>query len=162
MAKIKSYYINPVEMREKKLDSLNIEEAVSAGDVQSFEGFINYSLDELEAFRSREGLAMTLEDVAFIQDYFKNTEKRDPIETEIKVLDTYWSDHCRHTTFETKLKNIVIPQGKFGEIMQETFEEYLKSREYVHGARIEEKYISLMDMATISGKEIRKNRNNFV
>ncbi len=157
LAKIKSYYINPVEMREKKLDSLNIEEAVSAGDVQSFEGFINYSLDELEAFRSREGLAMTLEDVAFIQDYFKNTEKRDPIETEIKVLDTYWSDHCRHTTFETKLKDIVIPQGKFGEVMQETFEEYLKSREYVHGTRLEEKYISLMDMATISGKEIRKN-----
>ena len=157
LKKIKDYYINPVEMREKKLDILKVDEDVAAGDVPSFEGFINYSKDELDAFRKQEGLAMTLEDIAFIQDYFKNTENRDPSETEIKVLDTYWSDHCRHTTFETKLKNIVIPQGKFGEVMQDTFEEYLKSREFVHGSRLEEKYISLMDMATISGKEIRKN-----
>lgn len=155
--KIEKYYINPVEMREKDLTKLEIEEGEKAQDVPVFTGFINYNMDELKSFREELGLAMTLADVAFVQEYFKNTEKRDPTETEIKVLDTYWSDHCRHTTFETKIKDIVFPKTSFGDTLQKAFDEYLKAREFVHGERLEKKYISLMDMATICGKEMRKS-----
>ena len=92
---------------------------------------------------------------------FKNTleihKKREPTETEIKVLDTYWSDHCRHTTFETRIKDIVFPKSAFGETLQKAFDDYSKAREFVHGERLSKKYISLMDMATICGKEMRKS-----
>ena len=99
---------------------------------------------------------MTIEDLKFIQEYFKMRKKRDPTETEIKVLDTYWSDHCRHTTFETKIQNIVFPKSKFGESLQEAFNEYITMREDVYKDRITKKNITLMDMATICGKELRK------
>lgn len=157
LEKVKSFYINPVEMREKDLLKLEIESVEKPSAVPYIDGFMNFTEEEMAAFKSKEGFAMTLEDLIFVQDYFKNTEKRDPSETEIKVLDTYWSDHCRHTTFETRIKNIVFPKGKFHKVLQDTFDEYLKSREFVHGERIDKKHISLMDMATISGKELRKS-----
>ena len=154
--KVKNYYINPVEMREKTLEKLEIEEGELAQEVPVFEGFITYGAEKLEKFRKELGLAMTFADIAFVQEYFRDTEKRDPTETEIKVLDTYWSDHCRHTTFETRIKNIVFPKSAFGETLQKAFENYLGARNFVHQERLEKKYISLMDMATISGKEMRK------
>ena len=154
--KVKNYYINPVEMREKTLEKLEIEEGELAQEVPVFEGFITYGAEELEKFRKELGLAMTFADIAFVQEYFRDTEKRDPTETEIKVLDTYWSDHCRHTTFETRIKNIVFPKSAFGETLQKAFENYLGARNFVHQERLEKKYISLMDMATICGKEMRK------
>lgn len=154
--KVKNYYINPVEMREKTLEKLEIEEGELAQEVPVFEGFITYGAEELEKFRKELGLAMTFADIAFVQEYFRDTEKRNPTETEIKVLDTYWSDHCRHTTFETRIKNIVFPKSAFGETLQKAFENYLGARKFVHQERLEKKYISLMDMATICGKEMRK------
>lgn len=156
LERVKKYYINPVEMREKSLEKLEIEEGEKAQEVPVFNKFIEYDRDELEKFRKELGLAMTLADIAFVQEYFKNTERRDPTETEIKVLDTYWSDHCRHTTFETRIKNVVFPKSEFGETLQRAFDKYVEVRKFVHQDRIEKKYMSLMDMATICGKEMRK------
>lgn len=155
--RIKEYYINPIETREKDLESpLALDKVDLPHEVPFYEGFINYTEEDVLAFRKDLGLAMSEKDILFVQNYFKNEEKRDPSETEIKVLDTYWSDHCRHTTFETEIKNVVFPKGQFSQILQETFDEYLKSREYVHNGK---KPMSLMDMATISGKEERKKGN---
>lgn len=150
--KIKNYIINPIETREKDLDILSSEEDISIEDVPIIEGFISYSEKQIEEFRKSNDLAMNLEDLQHIQKYFKN-EDRDPTATEIKVLDTYWSDHCRHTTFETYLKNIKIAKGKMNEAIQKSYEKYLKLREEVHGNK---KPITLMDMGTIGGKYIRK------
>ncbi len=156
LERVKKYYINPVEMREKSLEKLEIEEGERVQEVLVFNKFIEYDRDQLEKFRKDLDLAMTLADIAFVQDYFKNTERRNPTETEIKVLDTYWSDHCRHTTFETRIKNVVFPKSEFGESLQRAFDKYVKVRKFVHQDRIEKKYMSLMDMATICGKEMRK------
>ncbi|BDU49855.1 phosphoribosylformylglycinamidine synthase [Haliovirga abyssi] len=152
--KIKDYYINPVESREKDLSLDPIEEDINAPfEVEIHTNFINLTSEELESFRIQNGLAMSFKDIEFVQNYFKNEEKRDPSETEIKVLDTYWSDHCRHTTFETEIKNVIFPKGNFNEVLQNTYNEYLKSREFAHGSK---KPMCLMDMATISAREQRK------
>ena len=157
LKEIKKYYINEVEMREKDLSKIMDEEILSPEDVTIHSGFRDYSLEELEKFKNLNGLAMTSADIDHIQKYYRNEEKRDPSETEIKVLDTYWSDHCRHTTFETILKKITLPKGRFQETLQSAFDEYLKSRENAHGERITKKPMTLMDMATISAREMRKN-----
>lgn len=102
---IEHYMINPVESRKKDMNVLDDSQKVDIQDVPVVEGFINLDADQIAAMRTELGLAMSNEDLAFIQDYFKNTKHRDPFMTEIRVLDTYWSDHCRHTTFETILKN---------------------------------------------------------
>ena len=104
--KIKKFYINPVESREKDLSKLEIEESQKADDIKDVENFINFNSDELAEYRNNLDLAMTYKDIEFVQNYFKNEEKRNPTETEIKVLDTYWSDHCRHTTFMTKINDV--------------------------------------------------------
>ena len=150
--KIKKYIINPIETREKDLNILSNEEDITIEDVPIIEGFINYSQEKLENFIDENGLAMSLGDLQHIQNYFKN-EKRNPTDTEIKVLDTYWSDHCRHTTFETYLKNIQIVKGNMTEGIQKSYDNYLKLREQVHGNR---KPMTLMDMGTIGGKYMRK------
>ncbi|MEG1977370.1 MAG: phosphoribosylformylglycinamidine synthase [Cetobacterium sp.] len=151
--KVKNYLINPIEMREKKLEILEKDENIEIEKVPTYDGFIEKSESELEEFRGDFGLAMSLDDLKHIQNYFKNEEKRDPKETEIKVLDTYWSDHCRHTTFETYLKNILIEAGNLQENIQNSFEKYLELREKVHGNK---KPMTLMDIATIGGKYLRK------
>ena len=97
---------------------------------------------------------MTLADLKHVQKYFRDEEQRDLTMTELKVLDTYWSDHCRHTTFETILQNVTIKAGKLQETIQRAYETYLKLREEVHGNR---KVMTLMDMATIGGKYLRKH-----
>jgi len=155
--KIKKYYINEVEMREKDLSKMLEDEITPPNEVEIHEKFNSYSKDELEEFRKSNGLAMTIADIVYIQNYFKGEEGRNPSDTEIKVLDTYWSDHCRHTTFETILEKITLPKGRFEETLQATFNEYLESRRDAHGKRIEKKPMTLMDMATISTREMRKN-----
>ena len=154
--RIKKYCINEVEAREKDLSILDISEKVEIGDVPVFNGFNDFSVMEIEKFRKKLSLAMSQEDLLFVQNYFKNSEKRDPTETEIKMLDTYWSDHCRHTTFETELDNITFTPSAFNTQLQEAFHQYIKLRSNVHGGK---RPLTLMDMATICGKNERKLGN---
>ena len=152
--KIKNYYINPVDSREVDIDSKDLSSLSSIPkDVQILNGFTNESLKELEAFHREQGLAMSIDDLVMIQDYFKE-EKRDPSITEIKVIDTYWSDHCRHTTFSTILEDIKIEDNKYTMPIRTSYEAYIKSREYVYGEK--EKNKTLMDIAVIAMKELRK------
>ncbi|MCL1948329.1 MAG: phosphoribosylformylglycinamidine synthase, partial [Turicibacter sp.] len=152
--KVKSYYINPIESREKNmLAPLALNENVTPDPVQIYEGFIALDQDGLEGFLKSHGMAMSLADITMIQAYFQNTEKRNPTETELKVLDTYWSDHCRHTTFETLIKGVTFGEGRFHDVLQKTFDDYCSMRERVHNNR---KKMTLMDMATIVMKEQRK------
>lgn len=153
--KVKNYLINPVESREAVLTKpiTLTDEYPEAEDVEIID-FINKTPEETEKYRIDEGLAMSLEDLLFCQEYFKNSEKRNPTITEIKVIDTYWSDHCRHTTFNTIMDNIDFEKGKITEEIKKTYDEYLSARKFVYGDR--EKPISLMDLATIGAKELRK------
>lgn len=154
LQKIKNYYINPIEMREKNLeDPLALDESVEIEEVKTFIGFIDYQDEQLSEFLHTHGMAMSLEDIKLIQSYFQKEERRNPTETELKVLDTYWSDHCRHTTFETLIENVKFESGRFQEILQKTFEDYYSMRERVHHNK---KPLTLMDMATIAMKEQRK------
>lgn len=156
LKRIKKYCINEVEAREKDLSILDASETINIAKVPVFEGFINYSKEDIADFLQKMSLAMSLEDLLFIQDYFKNEEHRNPTETEIKVLDTYWSDHCRHTTFETELSNITFEPSTFSEQLQNAYNQYLELRNYVHNGR---KPMTLMDMATLCGKSERKLGN---
>lgn len=157
LAKIKKYYINEVEMREKNLDILeeNLEQE-NTEKVPVYENFINRTSEEIADMRNSLELAMTANDLLFIQEYFKNEEKRNPTETEIRILDTYWSDHCRHTTFETIIDDVKIENEVYRDIIEKTLGEYVKSREYVHGEKLGKKPMTLMDLATVFGKEQRK------
>ena len=154
LEKIKKYYINPVDSREVDIDSKEFTSISNIPkDVQVLNGFIHKKIDELEEFHNENGLAMSIDDLVMIQDYFKE-ENRDPSITEIKVIDTYWSDHCRHTTFSTLLEEIHIEEGIYTEPIKKSYEEYLKSREYVYGENPKNK--TLMDIAIIAMKELRK------
>lgn len=150
---VKRYLINPVEMREKDLDVLSYEEDVEIEAVPVLEGFRKMDDEALSNLMEAQGLAMTLADLKHIQHYFDQEEQRDLTLTELKVLDTYWSDHCRHTTFETILKNVVIEAEELQENIQQAYEQYLSLRERVHG---NQKVMTLMDMAKIAGKALRK------
>ncbi|MDO5718231.1 MAG: phosphoribosylformylglycinamidine synthase [Tissierellia bacterium] len=150
--KIKDYLINPVENREKDLNKIIVEKSPEAEEVKIFNGFIKKDREELEEFREDMGLAMSQEDLIYIQEYFI-TEDRDPTETEILVLDTYWSDHCRHTTFETEITDLKIEEGKFKSDIEKAFQKYLSLRSETGR---EEKEMTLMDMATIVGRYFRK------
>lgn len=123
--------------------------------VEVLDGFIDLDENGLRTFVSEKGLAMTLGDLQHVQKYFKDTEKRNPTITEIKVLDTYWSDHCRHTTFMTEIENVKIEDGKFNDIVKEAYQMYLNSRDNVYVNR--HKDICLMDIATVAVKELKKN-----
>lgn len=154
---IKKYIINPVDSREaalEKPETLDVEYSVP-DDVEIIEGFIDRTREELEAFMSEMNFAMNLDDLVFIQSYFRDTKKRNPFITELKVLDTYWSDHCRHTTFLTEISNVEFEEGHFTTPIKKTYDAYLQSRNDVYGDR--EKAICLMDMATLAMKELRKN-----
>ena len=157
LAKIKKYYINEVEMREKNLNILEENpEQENTEKVPVYENFINRTSEEIADMRNSLELAMTVNDLLFIQEYFKNEEKRNPTETEIRVLDTYWSDHCRHTTFATIIDDVKIENEVYRDIIEKTLGEYVKSREYVHGEKLGKKPMTLMDLATVFGKEQRK------
>lgn len=156
LKRIKKYCINEVEAREKDLSVLDRNEDVEVRPVPVFTGFINEPSEKIVALRKKLSLAMSDEDLFFIQDYFKNVEKRDPSETEIKMLDTYWSDHCRHTTFETELNEITFTPSAFDDQLQEAFFRYIKLRKEVHQGK---KPMTLMDMGTICGKHERLSGN---
>ena len=126
--RIKKYCINEVEAREKDMSILDATEKIEIAEIPIFKGFINFSTEEMASFKEQLSLAMSLEDILFVQEYFKNEEHRDPSETEIKVLDTYWSDHCRHTTFETELENITFTFSEFEPQLQTAFTQYLALR----------------------------------
>lgn len=154
--RIKDYCINPVECQEaslKKPSTLEAEANVPE-DVAVLKGFIGKTRDELREFMKNMGFAMSLEDLEFCQKYFRDTEKRDPTVTEIRMIDTYWSDHCRHTTFLTQIESVEFGQGRYSEVMRSVYGKYLESRKAVYQDR--DKDICLMDMATIAMKELRK------
>lgn len=155
--KIKEYCINPVDSAETgmdKPDSLDTEVSVP-GDISQLYGFCKMTTDDLESLKNDLGIAMTLEDLEFCRKYFSESERRDPTITEIRLLDTYWSDHCRHSTFLTKINSIEFDDSLFGNFLKTVYEQYAASRKYVYGDR--EKDISLMDLATIAMKVMRKD-----
>ncbi len=155
--RIQSYLINPVDQRLATLDKYNNlnDEEVVIDKVPIIDNFINFTEEELKSFLKENGMAMNYDDLKVTQDYFRNEEHRDPTETELKVLDTYWSDHCRHTTFSTIITDINVEEGEFKEILEQDIESYKTSRHIVYGLNIK-RPITLMDLATISMKELRK------
>ena len=151
--KIKSYLINPVDSREcnlEKQDTLKDEIKVPE-DVKVAEGFISMTDENIKEFYTKYGFAMDTEDLKFCQRYFRDEEKRDPTITEMKMIDTYWSDHCRHTTFMTKFEKVDIKW----ELLEKIFEDYKRSRDFVYEGK-KAKDICLMDIATIAMKELKK------
>ncbi|MGX7111499.1 phosphoribosylformylglycinamidine synthase [Gemella cuniculi] len=148
MKLVEDYLVNPIEARKKNLDILEFSLDTNPKPLKSLTGFLEYSSKELKDLKSEFSLAMNVEDLKFIQDYFK-TEKRVPTETEIYVLDCYWSDHCRHTTFETVLDEVNIESELFKKEMQDAFDYYLKIRNELGR---DDKPLTLMDMASIIGK----------
>ena len=154
--KIKNYCINPVDSREASLlkpENLDIEIEYPE-EVEILEGFIEFDDVKLKKTYDKLGLAMSLEDFKFCHSYFKDVEKRNPTITEIRVIDTYWSDHCRHTTFHTKINDVKISDGKYNKPILKAYEEYKKSRDFVYGEN--KKSLCLMDIATIGMKELKK------
>ena len=156
-AAVKSLCINPVDSRENnnpKPETL-VTVFEQPEDVKVFESFMDMPEAELKELYSSLNLAMTFKDFLHIQNYFKNEEKRDPSVTEIRVLDTYWSDHCRHTTFQTELKDVEFTKGDYNEPIENTYRQYLADREEVYAGR-SDKYVCLMDLALMAMKKLRK------
>ncbi|MCQ4636190.1 phosphoribosylformylglycinamidine synthase [Anaerovorax odorimutans] len=156
VAAIKNYCVNPVDSQiaeNAKPETLEMETVVPE-DVKTMDGFIEKDEEALELFRREMEFAMSPDDIRVIQDYFKNEEKRDPSITELKVIDTYWSDHCRHTTFNTSLTDIRFEEGPYGAMVKKAFDEYLDMRNEVYGDR--EKDVCLMDMACMGTKYLKK------
>ncbi|MEN8191987.1 MAG: phosphoribosylformylglycinamidine synthase [Bacteroidota bacterium] len=157
-SKIKNYMINPVDSREaltNKPSTLE-DETFIPDDVVDIENFISMNDSKLSDLLHELGLAMDLDDIKFCQVYFRDTEKRNPTMTEMKILDTYWSDHCRHTTFLTKIDDVEFENGKITNKIKETYEQYLKDREEVYGDRLSQKDVCLMDIATLAMKKLKK------
>lgn len=152
IAKIKHYYINAVESREKDLSKLTDTEHAAVKPVPVLEGFVNMKEKDLEPFCRKMGLAMNADDLREVVKYFTE-EGRDPNETELRILDTYWSDHCRHTTFTTELEEIGVEESFMKEEIDGTLNLYLKMRKELGR---ENKGLNLMDMATIGGRYLRK------
>ncbi len=154
LEKIKDLLINKVESKEKDLSKLEIPTENEPQPVIVYNGFIDWKAEELKNFYNKIGFAFGLDDLEFIQAHFKS-ENRNPTETELKVLDTYWSDHCRHTTFETELTEIEF-KGQFKSTLEGIFNDYLEKRKFLGR---EAKPISLMDLGTIAAKYFRKTGN---
>ena len=150
MARLKKYLINPVESREATLETFKTLDTNYdiPTTVDTLEGFIRLNEAGLNAFIKEFGLAMDLDDIRFCQDYFKNTEHRDPTITEIRMIDTYWSDHCRHTTFLTNIQDVDIPTG----YIRETYDQYLADRKALGR---EDKPLTLMDLATMGARVLK-------
>ena len=156
LSAIKAFCINPVDSREadgKKPETL-VTEFEQPADVALFEGFCQMEEESLNQLYQSLNLAMTFKDFLHIQKYFREEEKRDPSVTEIRVLDTYWSDHCRHTTFSTELKNITFTEGDYRKPMEAAYQQYLADRQEIYKGR-EDKFICLMDLALMAMKKLR-------
>ena len=155
LAKIKAYCINPIEAREaawEKPETL-VQTCEEPQKVKSVEGFLTFTKEEMEAYRAANGFAMSLEDLLWCQKYF-NEEHREPTVTEIKVLDTYWSDHCRHTTFMTQIEDVEIEPGLYTQPVQAALDKYMAARDEVYGADTK-RPVTLMDIAVIGMKKLR-------
>ena len=157
MEAIKAHCINPVDSRETGLEKpetlvTKFEEPV---DVKIFDGFKDMPEAELKELYSSLGLAMTFKDFQHIQNYFKGEEHRDPSMTEIRVLDTYWSDHCRHTTFSTELTEVSFGDGDYKKPMEDTYKEYLQTHSEIFKGR-EDKFVCLMDLALMAMRKLKK------
>lgn len=153
---IKAFCINPVDSREA--DAAKPETLVTVfetpEDVASFAGFGAFEEAELKALYDSLNLAMTFKDFQHIQNYYAGEEHRDPTVTEIRVLDTYWSDHCRHTTFSTELKDVTFTEGVYKEPIEKTYAQYLADREVIYKGR-DDKFVCLMDLALMAMKKLR-------
>ncbi|SFH55384.1 phosphoribosylformylglycinamidine synthase [Tindallia magadiensis] len=155
---IKNYLINPIESREaslKKPLTLTMD-MPSPKPVKVINGFIQFTPKELHSLSEEMGMAMSHEDLLYCQNYFRSEEKRDPSITELKMIDTYWSDHCRHTTFMTEIDHVDFEESPLTNPIKNTYHQYLNNRKKVYGERLEEKYPCLMDLATLSMKALRK------
>lgn len=156
--RIKAYCINPVDSRETGMDKpdtliTNYEEPA---DVAVFDGFCEMKEEELHKLYESLGLAMTFRDFLHIQNYYKAEERREPTMTEIRVLDTYWSDHCRHTTFSTELKNIEFKDGYYRTPLETTYQSYLDTRNEIFKER-SDKFVCLMDLALMAMRKLKKD-----
>ena len=153
---IKDYVVNPVDSRiadETKPDTL-VTVFDEPADVIIFDGFKDMGNDELKKLYDSLGLAMTFKDFLHIQNYFRDDEKRDPSMTEIRVLDTYWSDHCRHTTFSTELTNVSFDDGYYNKMISDTYDRYVDATKVMYKGR-DDKFVCLMDIALMAMKELR-------
>ncbi len=157
LIKIENYMINPVESRLASLDKPeNLEIPVTAPEkVAEVEGFITFDDEQMSEYYNSMGFAMTLSDLKFCRDYFRDDEKRNPTVTELRVIDTYWSDHCRHTTFLTRLEKIEIEKGVLSTAIENALAEYYASRDEIYGEN-STRDVSLMDMALTGMKLLRK------
>ena len=153
---IKKYCINPVDSREtgaQKPETL-VQNFEDPADVAIFDGFIDMAEAQLKELYDSLNLAMTFKDFLHIQNYFKGEEKRNPSMTEIRVLDTYWSDHCRHTTFSTELKNVKFDEGFYQAPIKKTYEDYLNTHKEMYKGR-DDKFVCLMDLALLAMKRLK-------
>lgn len=158
MDRIKAYCINPVDSREtgmEKPDTLAVQFQEPA-DVAILDGFAHLLQEELRKIYDSLGLAMTFKDFLHIQKYFHDEENRDPSMTEIRVLDTYWSDHCRHTTFSTELKNVEFGEGYYRDPIQATYQSYMDTRAEIFAGR-KDKFVCLMDLALMAMRKLKKD-----
>ena len=154
---IRNHCINPVDSREaseEKPETL-VSSFEEPADILVFEGFKDMAEDELKKLYDSLGLAMTFKDFLHIQNYYKGEEHRDPTMTEIRVLDTYWSDHCRHTTFSTELKDVQFDDGYYRKPIEDTYREYLKDHSEIFAGR-EDKFVCLMDLALMAMRRLKK------
>ena len=156
--RIKAYCINPVDSRET--DMVKPETLVTVyddpEDVKIFDGFKDMEEKDLKSLYNSLGLAMTFKDFQHIQNYFKNDEDRNPSMTEIRVLDTYWSDHCRHTTFSTELTDVEFGEGYYKVPLETTYQSYLDTREEIYAGR-DDKFVCLMDLALMAMKKLKRD-----
>ena len=157
MEAIKAHCINPVDSRETGLEKPEtlVTKFEEPADVEIFDGFKDMPEAELKELYSSLGLAMTFKDFQHIQNYFKGEEHRDPSMTEIRVLDTYWSDHCRHTTFSTELTEVSFGDGDYRKPMEDTYKEYLQTHSEIFKGR-EDKFVCLMDLALMAMRKLKK------
>lgn len=157
LSAVKNHCINPVDSREtgmEKPDTL-VARFEEPADVLIFDGFTERGEDSLKELYGSLGLAMTFKDFQHIQNYFKNEEKRDPSMTEIRVLDTYWSDHCRHTTFSTELTDVAFGDGDYRKPIEDTYKQYLSDHSEIFKGR-EDKFVCLMDLALMAMRKLKK------
>ena len=154
---IKNHCINPVDSRETGMEKPEtlVTEFEEPADVIIFDGFVDMEEGKLKELYDSLGLAMTFKDFLHIQNYFKKEEKRNPSMTEIRVLDTYWSDHCRHTTFSTELKDVAFDEGYYKAPIEKTYQEYLDTHKEMYAGR-DDKFVCLMDIALMAMKKLRK------
>ena len=154
---IKAHCINPVDSRETSMDKPEtlVTKFEEPADVKIFHGFKDMTEEELKELYGSLGLAMTFKDFQHIQNYFKGEENRDPSMTEIRVLDTYWSDHCRHTTFSTELTEVTFDEGDYRAPIEETYREYLQTHSEIFKGR-EDKFVCLMDLALMAMRKLKK------